>query len=109
MSSTPEEGEDGATEDAIALPDEAPEAGGLTNGSEADDKQGSDLADIIDDTEEAAVADRIERNNSGEGQDAESLVNEDGTASQRRNIRDDLRSDEETISVPDDSPSTQVW
>jgi hypothetical protein len=109
MSSTPEEGEDGATEDTIELPDEAPEVAGLRNGSEVDDKRRSDLGDTIDDTRDAAVVDSDERIDIAKAQDAESLVNEEGTASERRNIRDDLRSDEETISIPDDSPSIQVW
>jgi vacuolar protein sorting-associated protein 8 len=109
MSSTPEEGEDGATEDTIDLPDEAPDVGGLSNCPELDDKQGSDIGDILDESEDTALVDSHERNDIGKGHDTESLVNDDGTASQRRITRDDLRSDEETISIPDDSPSIQVW
>jgi hypothetical protein len=106
MSSTPEEGEDGAPQDTVDLPDEVPEAGGFTNNSKVDVKQESDLGDIIDDTEDAPVADGPEQKTAGKDDDAESLVNEKGTVSQRRNIGD---SDEETISIPDDSPSFQVW
>lgn len=109
MSSTPEEGEHGATEDIIDLPDEAPKAGGLTHGSDTDDKQGSDLGQIIDEIEETALVDGPERNNTSRGHEEESLVNEDGTAREDGNIRDGLRSDEETISIPDDSPSILVW
>jgi hypothetical protein len=109
MSSTLEEGEDGATEDTVDLPDEATEVGGLTNGPEFDDKEGSDIGDIVDELEDTSVVHSHERNGVGKGQDSESLVNEDGTASQQRLVRDDLRSDDETISIPDDSPSIQVW
>lgn len=108
MSSTPEEGEDGAPEDTIDLPDEVPEAGGLTNSSEVGVKQESDPGDTIDGTGDTPVADGPEQKTAGKD-GAESPVNEEGTASQRRNTRDDLRSDEETISIPDDSPSIQVW
>lgn len=109
MSSTAEEGEDGAPEDTIDLPDDVPEPGGITNSSEVDVKQESDPGDIIDETGDTSLAEGPEQNTDSKDHDAESLVNEDGTASQRRNIRDDLRSDEETISIPDDSPSIQVW
>jgi hypothetical protein len=108
MSSTPEEGDDGAIEDNIDLPKEASEEGVLANGSEVDDKRGSELEDNIDDTEDAAVVGSDESEDVGNAEHAESLVNEDGTASQRRNIRDQRHSDEESISIPDDSQSIQV-
>jgi hypothetical protein len=86
-----------------------PAAGGLTNSSEVDVKQESDPGDIIDETGDTSLAEGPEQNTANKDHDAESIVDEDGTASQRRNIRDDLRSDEETFSIPDDSPSIQVW
>jgi hypothetical protein len=108
MSSKPEEGEDGALEDAIDLPEDAPEIGGPKNGSEEDDQLGSTIWDAIDDTEDLAVGDGGERNDVGQGPDAESLVNEEGAGSVHGDIQDGVRSDEETISIPDDSPSMQV-
>ena len=108
MSSKPEEGEDGALEDAIDLPEDAPEIGGPKNGSEEDDKLGSTIGDAIDDTEDLAVGDGEERNDVGLGPDAESLVNEEGSGNVHGNTQDGVRSDEETISIPDDSPSMQV-
>ena len=108
MSSKPEEGEDGALEDAIDLPEDAPEVRGPKNGSEGDDQSGSMIGDAIDDTEDLAVGDGGERNDVGQGPDAESLVNEEGAGNVLGNIQDGVRSDEETISIPDDSPSMQV-
>jgi hypothetical protein len=108
MSSKPEEDEDGALEDAIDLPEDAPEIGGPKNGWEADDQLGSTIGDAIDDTEDLAVGDGGERNDVGQGPDAESLVNEEGAGSVHGDIQDGVRSDEETISIPDDSPSMQV-
>lgn len=108
MSSKPEEGEDGVTEDTIDLPGEPPEIGGLTNGSEVQENQGPDLEDDIGVTEHTAVLESIDRDDVANGQDGEFVVNEEGTTNQRRNLRDDLHSDEEAISIPDDSPSIQV-
>ena len=108
MSSKPEEGEDGALEDAIDLPEDAPEARGPKNGSEGDDQSGSMIGDAKDDTEDLAVSDGGERNDVEQAPDAESLVNEEGAGNVLGNIQDGVRSDEETISIPDDSPSMQV-
>jgi hypothetical protein len=108
MSSKPEEGEDGALRDAIDLPEDTPEVGGPKNGSEEDDQLGSTIGDAIDDTEDLAEGDGGERNDVGLGPDAESLVNEEGSGNVHGNIQDGVRSDEETISIPDDSPSMQV-
>ena len=108
MSSKPEEGEDGALQDAIDLPEDAPEAGGPKNGSEDDDQLGSTIGDAIDDTEDLAVGDGGDRNDVGLGPDAESLVDEEGSSNMHGNIQDGIRSDEETLSIPDDSPSMQV-
>ena len=108
MSSKPEEGEDGALEDAIDLPEDAPEARGPKNGSEGDDQSGSMIGDAIDDTEDLAGSDGGERNDVEQAPDAESLVNEEGAGNVLGNIQDGVRSDEETISIPDDSPSMQV-
>jgi hypothetical protein len=109
MSSKPEEGEDGAPEDAIDLPEDAPEVERPKNGWEEDDQIGSTIGGAIDDTEDLALGDSGERNDDGQGPDAGSLVNEEGLGSIRGNIRDGVRSDEETLSIPDDSPSMQVW
>ena len=106
MSSTPEEGEDGAQEDAIDLPDEAPEVGEPINGSEEDEQLGA--GDSIDDIGDASMVDNREPNDVEQDQDAESLVNEEGAVGLRRDVKGDLRSDEDTISIPDDSPSIQV-
>ena len=108
MSSKPEEGEDGALEDALDLPEDAPEVQGPKNGSEGDDQSGSMIEDAIDDTEDLAVGDGGERNDVGQAPDAESLVNEEGAGNVLGNIQDGVRSDEETRSIPDDSPSMQV-
>jgi hypothetical protein len=107
MSSKPEEGEDGALEDAIDLPEDAPEVRGPKNGSEEDNQSGSMIGDAIDDTEDLAGGDGGERNDVGQP-DTESLVNEDGAGNVLGNTQDGVRSDEETISIPDDSPSMQV-
>jgi hypothetical protein len=107
MSSKPEEGEDGALEDAIDLPEDAPEVRGPKNGSEEDNQSGPMIGDAIDDTEDLAGGDGGERNDVGQP-DTESLVNEDGAGNVLGNTQDGVRSDEETISIPDDSPSMQV-
>jgi hypothetical protein len=108
MSSKPEEGEDGALEDAIDLPEDASEVRGPKNGSEGDDQSGSMIGDVIDDTEDLEVGDGGERNDVGQGLDAGSLVSEEDAGNVLGNIQDGVRSDEETISIPDDSPSMQV-
>ena len=109
MSSKPEEGEEGALQDAIDLPEDTPEVGGPKNGSEGDYHLGSTIGDVIDDTEDLAVGDVGERDDDvGPGPGAEPLVNEEGSGNMHGNIQDGIRSDEETISIPDDSPSMQV-
>ena len=108
MSSKPEEGEDGALQDAIDLPEDTPEVGGSKDGSVEDDQLGSTIRDAIDDTDDLAVDDGGERDDTGLGPDAELLVNEEGSGNIHGNIQDGIHSDEETISIPDDSPSMQV-
>ena len=108
MSSTPEEGEDGALEDAIDLPDEAPPVGGTTHGSEEDDQEEAAAGHLVNEKDDAPVVDSPEQHDIGQGQDAESLVDEEGAVSLSRNIKDDLRSEEDTLSIPDDTPSIQV-
>ena len=108
MSSTPEEGEDGAQEDAIDFPDEAPEVGETTNGSEWGNQQGSTATGAIDDPEDAPVVDGREEIELEQDQDDDSLVNTEGAVGLRRNVEGYLRSDEDNISIPDDSPSVQV-
>ena len=108
MSSKPEEGEDGALQDALDLPEDAPEAGGPKNGSEGDYQLGPMIGDAIDDTEDLVVGDVGERDDVGLGLGAEPLVDEEGSGNMHGNIQDGIRSDEETISIPDDSPSMQV-
>src|SRR2546423_4228380 len=78
MSSTTEEGEDGAQEDAIDFPDEAPEVGETTNGSEWGNQQGSTATGAIDDPEDAPVVDGREEIELEQDQDDESLVNTEG-------------------------------
>ena len=108
MSSTPEEGEDGTQEDAIDFPDEVPEVGEATNGSDVDNQQDSTATDAIDDPGDGPAVESREEDEPQHRQDDESLVNEEGAVSLHRNIKDHLRSDEDTISIPDDSPSVQV-
>jgi hypothetical protein len=108
MSSKPEEGEDGALQDAIDLPEDTPEVRGPKNGSERDYQLGSTIEDAIDDTEDLAVGDVGEGDDVGLGPGAEPLVNEEGSGNMHGNIQDGIHSDEETISIPDDSPSMQV-
>ena len=102
MSSTPEVGEDGALEDAIDLPEHD------IHGSEEDDQQSSAPAHFTDGIEGVPVLDSPEHHDVGQGQEAGSLNNEDGAISLRQNIRDDLHSEEDTVSIPDDTPSIQV-
>ena len=109
MSSTPEEGEDGALEDAIDLPDEAAEVGGPTNGVDGENQQGSTAAHSLDGTGDAPAVESPEQDNISQGQDAESIVHYEGAVSLRKDIRNDLRGEEDTVSIPDDSPSIQVW
>ena len=108
MSSTPEEGEDGALEDAIDLPEEAPLVGGTAHASEEDDQDKAAAGHSVDETDDAPAVDSSEQHDIGQGQDADSLVDEEGAVSRRRSIKDDLRSEEDTLSIPDDSPSIQV-
>lgn len=107
MSSTPEEGEDGAPEDIIDLPEEAHDVRETGRESKA-----VDGPDIVKGDNDTGVDTSSAVNNVGDaeiGNLDESLILDDPTTKTIRNdLEAEVRSDEETISVPDDTPSIQV-
>ena len=104
MSSTPEEGEDGAPEDTIDLPEAAhdvEEHGDTINTVEEADHltEGAALeAETV-----PPVDDVDDRGNGG-------LEASDYFAKQsaHNEPKDEIRSEEDTVSIPDDTPSIQV-
>ncbi len=103
MSPTPEEGEDGAPEDTIDLPGEI-----------HDVEEHGDASDIAEEADHLTEGAALEAETAPATENLDdrwtgSLEASDYFANQNvRNDPGEIRSDEDTVSIPDDTPSVQV-
>lgn len=115
MSSTPEEGENGAPEDTLDLPEEAQLEDQLREGFTSQPDDGLLEVDEVEDSEQFRENDQVQEQDDAT-LDAESTsdhiadngLREAVKNDSRGDVKDDLRSEDETISIPDDTPSVPV-